>query len=928
MTATVLRTQLTGILRRPGRLLMTGLSVLVAAFVVFGTVLAHAIVTRTTLDTFSETPAGVSLVVYSSGGLPMTPRQVTEVRSAAGVTQVSGRVTATFSVGDPASGTGLEILSDPGSGPLSRLTLVSGAYPSGARQIAVDRRAAGRLGVTEGGRLRLRTGDPAARPVTVTVTGVVDGPQDSTERAWSLDSVVAALSGTEGYPRVDVLAEPGADLIGMSTALSERLLRDPTAYLSVTTGDAKREREARDAVQQFDQLFALIAMFVAIAVVAAALVATSTFRIVFAQRLQQLALLRVIGAQRGQLVFALAVEGAVVGLVTGGAGVLLAQGVGLIAPALAGRGLSGPGVPVGAAVAVVIGAGLLTVGAVLAPAFTAAGVAPLQALRSASTAAAERGIDPARLVIGLILASAAAGLGAVTWSQMGTGGNELLLYIVGVGALGFGALIVLGPLLIRPVLAVAGWPLRRLGPTGRLAVSGLGGTPRRAAAVSVVVALGVTMLAGTVVGINSLQLWTDREMAARNPADLALIAEQPAGFDRAVTAIRADPHFRDVTPFQMGDFTATNWGFSHLAITVDMTALPALRTLSVSDGSIDALTPGTVILSSTAASDLEAGVGDTVTLTPEGSGSDPASGTSPTTSNSTTSTTSTSKPTTGTTATTSNPFTGTSPTTSTTPASSNSTTSKPTTGITSTTSKPFIGTSPTTGASPGGGSSADPGVGGGPAASGAGVRLRVVAVLTGEGPLRAGAVLTGADLAALGTPTPGLLADIASGTRDEALAAFRRIGTPVGAEVAVLADARDKANSEVSSLFAAALGLLGLTMLIAVVGVGTTTGLSVLERTRESGLLRALGLTRTRLRLMIGMEAGLYGLIGAVLGIILGVPMAWLTLEALRLDLPLTFPAGWLATIVAAISAITVLAGLLPARRAAKVSPVAALATD
>ncbi|SDS83453.1 FtsX-like permease family protein [Actinoplanes derwentensis] len=832
MNVSVLRTQLSGVLRRPGRTLMTGLSVLVAAFVVFGTVLAYQVVTRTTLDTFSQTPTGVSLVAFAAGGYPVSPQQITEIRATAGVVRVTGRTTVSFTVGDESTGNRLDVLSDPGSGPLSRLTLVSGAYPSGARQIAVDRRAAGRLGVTAGSRLRLHLGDEA-EPVTVTVTGVVDGPRDDTERAWAPDHVVAGLSGEEGFRRVDVLAEPGADLIAMTTTISDRLLRDPTAYVSVTTGDAMRVREARDAVSQFDQLFALIGMFVAIAVVAAALVATSTFRIVFAQRLRQLALLRTIGAQRGQLVFALAVEGAVVGLVTGTAGVLLAQAAGLVAPALAGLAghtLSGPGVPVGAAVAVVIGAGLLTVGAVLAPAFSAAGVAPLQALRSASTAAAERGIEAPRLVSGLILVAAAASLGAVTGARMDTGGNELLLYIVGVGALGFGALIVLGPLLIRPVLAVAGWPLRRLGPTGRLAVSGIGGAPRRAAAVSVVVALGVTMLAGTVVGINSLQLWTDQEMAARNPADLALIAEEPDGFEQAVAAVRAEPRFRDVTPFRLGDFTAANLGFSHSAIQIDMAGLPALRSLQASAGTITALAPGRAILSAPAAADLNAAVGDTVTLQSEGA-----------------------------------------------------------------TGK---------------------------------VSVEVVAILTGEGPLRSGAVLTAADLDSLGVSGPGVLADIASGTRDEALAVLRRIAAPAGAEVAVLADARDKADAEVSSLFAAALGLLGLTVLIAVVGVGTTTGLSVLERTRESGLLRALGLTRARLRLMIGVEAGLYGLVGAILGIVLGVPMAWLTLEALRLDLPLTFPAGWLATILLAITAITVLAGLLPARRAAKVSPVAALAID
>ncbi|GAA1652181.1 ABC transporter permease [Actinoplanes couchii] len=836
MNASVLRTQLSGVLRRPGRLLMTGLSVLVAAFVVFGTVLAHEIVTRTTLDTFSETPPGVSLVALAEGGYPLSPAQIAEIRTADGVTQVSGRATVGFSVGEKSSGNELEVLADPGTGPLSRITLVSGAYPAAARQIAVDRRAAGRLGVTAGSKLRLHTGDPAVRPVTVTVTGVVDGPQDAAERAWAPDSVVAGISGEPGFRRLDVLTAPGTDLMAMTTVLADRLLTDPDAYVSVTTGDTMREKEAHEAVRQLDQLFALIGMFVAIAVVAAALVATSTFRIVFAQRLQQLALLRTIGAQRGQLVFALAVEGAVVGLCTGAAGVLLAQAAGLAAPALAataGHTLTGPGVPVAAAVAVVIGAGLLTVGAVLAPAFSAAGVAPLQALRAATTAASERGVPAPRLVAGLILVAAAAGLGWLTAARMDTAGNEVLLYIVGVGTLGFGALIVLGPLLIRPVLAVAGWPLRRLGPTGRLAVSGIGGTPRRAAAVSVVVALGVTMLAGTVVGINSLQLWTDREMAARNPADLAMFAEEPDGFGKVVTTLRAEPRFRDVTPFRMSDFSLPGSGFSHGAIEIDMTALPALRTLEASEGSVTALVPGSVVLSSAAAADLQAGAGDEVTLASEG----------------------------------------------------------------------------------GEGKSSR-------------VTLRVAAVLTGDGPLRSGAVLAGNDLDRLGTPVSGVMADIAAGTRDEALAAFRALGAPASAEVAVLADARDKANGEVSSLLAAALGLLGLTVLIAVVGVGTTTGLSVLERTRESGLLRALGLTRSRLRLMIGMEAGLYGLVGAILGIVLGVPMAWLTLSALRLNLPMTFPAGWLATIVLVIAAITVLAGLLPARRAAKVSPVAALATD
>ncbi|MFI5845917.1 FtsX-like permease family protein [Catenuloplanes sp. NPDC051500] len=825
MNISVLRTQLSGVLRRPGRMLMTGLSVLVAALVVFGTVLAHQIVTRTMLDTFSETPEAAGLVVTAQGGDPLTPEQLGLIRRTPGVTGLAGRLTATFTVGDAASGTALDVIADPGAGPLSRITPVDGTYPDGDREIALDRRAAARLGAAPGSTLRL-TADSG--PVTVTVTGVVAGARDSAERGYAPDAVLAALAGQTGYPRVDVLTAPGTDLTVAMSTLGDALLRDPMAYISVTTGETMRVREATEEVRQLDQVFALIAMFVGVAVVAAALVATSTFRIVFAQRMRQLALLRTIGAQRGQLVGALTVEGAVVGLVTGTTGVLIALAGGLAAPAVAGwfgQTLTGPGLPAGPAVAVVAGAVLITVGAVLAPAFAAAGVAPLQALRSSSTAGSERGVPLARLLLGLLLAACTGGLIWLTLDTMNSedATNRVLLYLLGVGTFAYGTLIALGPLLIRPVLAVLGAPLRLLGPTGRLAVSGLGGTPRRAAAVSVVVALGVTMLAGTVVGLSSMQTWTDRQMAVRTPADLAMFSDDTPLTGDVLAALRADARFRDVTPFRTAEFTGGQ--VSHIAVDLDPAALPALSALEAADGSLTAFGPGKVILADAAAADLGVRAGDTVTL--------------------------------------------------------------------------------------------------------GGALVQVAAVLTGEAPLRLGAVLDPADLTAIGGAAPeptGVLANIASGGRDDALAAFRRIGA--GAEVAVLADQRDKATGEISSLLFAALGLLGLTVLIAVVGVGTTTGLSVMERTRESGLLRALGMSRGRIRVMIGTEAALYGTIGAVLGTALGVPLAWLALDALRLDLPRTFPAGRLLLIIVSLAAITVLAGLVPARRAARVSPVAALSVD
>ncbi len=838
MNVSVLRTQLSGVLRRPARLFMTGLSVLVAAFVVFATVLAYQIVTRTTLDTFSDTPPGVSVVVSTGdGGGPLTAQQVERVRRMPGVAQVAGRTTVSFTTGGAASGQPVDVVADPGSGPLSRVTLVTGSYPTKDGQVALDRRAVGRLGAGPGSTVLLRSGGRGAALVPVTVTGVVDGPEGEAERAYAPDVVVAGLGNPPGhprlgYPRLDILTTPGTDPGSLLTPLSDQLSGDPQNAIGVTTGETTRLSEAHDAVRQLGDIFALVAMFVAIAVVAAALVATSTFRIVFAQRLSQLALLRTIGAQRRQLIVALAVEGTVVGIVTGATGVLLALAAGLTAPAVAraaGHPLSNPDVPVGAAVAVVIGAALLTTGAVLAPAFSAADVAPLQALRSAGTVASERGISLARILVGGLLTAATAALAGQTHHALThkNAAATVLLDLVGLGALTFGVLIAFGPLLIRPVLAAVGWPLRALGPVGRLAVGGIGGTPRRAAAVSVVVALGVTLVAGTVVGAASLQTWTDSKLANRSPADFALSADPGKDTTDVVTRLTTDPHFRNVTPFTLGGFTQS--GESHIAISVDMNALPALAKLPVTAGTLSAPQPGEAILSGSYALDTGVKIGDTISL---------------------------------------------------------------------------------------------------PATNGATIHEHVTAILIADAPLQTDAVLAPADLAELGNTSAGVFANTANGTRDQALAAFRHAAESTHGEVEVLADSGDKEKGEVSTLLTAALGLLGLTVLISVIGVGTTTALSVVERTRESGLLRALGMNRPALLAMISAEAGLYGAIGAVLGITLGIPFAWLTLTALQQDVPLTIPTGQLTLITATLILITTAAGLLPARKATRTSPITALAND
>ena len=76
---------------------------------------------------------------------------------------------------------------------------------------------------------------------------------------------------------------------------------------------------------------------------------------------------------------------------------------------------------------------------------------------------------------------------------------------------------------------------------------------------------------------------------------------------------------------------------------------------------------------------------------------------------------------------------------------------------------------------------------------------------------------------------------------------------------------------------------------------------------------------------LVTTEAGLYGVVGAVAGLVIGIPYAWLAIISLGVEWPLQVPVVAVAVVVVVLAALTAGAGLLPARRAARVSPVAAL---
>ncbi len=124
--------------------------------------------------------------------------------------------------------------------------------------------------------------------------------------------------------------------------------------------------------------------------------------------------------------------------------------------------------------------------------------------------------------------------------------------------------------------------------------------------------------------------------------------------------------------------------------------------------------------------------------------------------------------------------------------------------------------------------------------------------------------------------------------------------------------------------------LLGLALFIAVLGIVNTLALSVIERTREVGLLRAVGLSRSQLRRMITCESVVIATLGAVLGSVLGVGFGIAMMYALRdegLEV-ISVPWDQLGAFLAVSVVVGVLAAALPARRAARLDVLEAIATE
>jgi putative ABC transport system permease protein len=206
-------------------------------------------------------------------------------------------------------------------------------------------------------------------------------------------------------------------------------------------------------------------------------------------------------------------------------------------------------------------------------------------------------------------------------------------------------------------------------------------------------------------------------------------------------------------------------------------------------------------------------------------------------------------------------------------------------------------------------------------------------VITSAEPLNR--IITTADLARItdDDTVTDIWAHISGAEAADVLADVQDAAAQVDGDAFVMGPAAQAAQFRqvVDVILGIVVGLLAVAVVIALIGVTNTLSLSVIERTRESATLRAIGLSKEQLRGMLAVEGVLIAGVGAILGVVLGLVFGWAgAATALSIMGEVRYAVPWtdLGVVLAVALVAGLLASVLPARAAARTSPVAALGVE
>ncbi|PGH50020.1 ABC transporter permease [Streptomyces sp. Ru87] len=839
------RTALRNVLAHKARLLMTVLAVMLGVAFVSGTL----VFTDTVGEAFKKSSAKsfdhVSVAIRADWSASddenqreplLTDALLRKAEALPGAESATGSVSGFTALADKDGklvGDGWSTLGAnhaPGSdGTDPRYDFTDGRAPESPEEIALDSRTAERTGYRTGDTVRLSVDGPVRESE---VTGVFDTDDGNVAAGGSLvlfdnDTARELLGKAEEYDEITVKAAAGTSQAELKAEIGEMLPEGTEAITRDVLADEQADMITSQTKSMSDTLlyFAAIALFVGVFIIA------NTFTMLVAQRTRELALLRAVGASRRQVTRSVLVEALLVGLVAAvlgfGVGIGIAVGLRSLIGSLGAVIPDGPLVvsPSTPLTALVIGV-VVTMIAAWLPGRRAAKVPPVAAMNSVHATPTTRGLVVRNSIGAVITAVGAAAL------FLGVSQQENLFMAAGAGAMLIGV-IVLTPLLSRPVIAAAAPLLNGFGVAGKLARQNAVRNPRRTASTASALMIGLTLITALTVIAVSVQGAINKMAVDLLKSDYTVSMSTGNGLSPDVRETLDELPETTATSPMRNAYGEIDGGWAPLT-GIDPKTIGKLLDLDFSGGSFAGLDRDGAIVDQETADAHGLKTGDTFEYTFQDDRSE---------------------------------------------------------------------------------------------------TLRVTGVYEGNDMVQGLFVPTAVVDPHLEEVTDyQVLVKMAGGASE---GAEKTLVEALGENPAVKVQDKQATSDEVGKMINLMLnmlyGLLAMAVLIAVLGVVNTLAMSVFERKHEIGMLRAIGLDRSRVKRMVRLESVVISLFGAVLGIGLGLFMAWAAGRSISEELAtytMRIPYDRIAVFLGLAAVVGVLAAAWPARRAAKLNALEAIKAE
>ncbi len=784
-----------------------------------------------TADGDTEAPAFSTSILSKVQSLP-------GVRVAQGSIEDESRLVDKNGKAIGKAGEGVAIGVDPTADQsLNPLQLVSGTWPRGDGQIAIDKSTAEREQFAVGQSVGAFGDGPLA---TYEISGIVrfgsEGSLGST--AISVFDLSTAQRLFDKQGRFDLIRVGAGDGVSEAelTRQIEPLLSETT---QVKTAEAAASADSAETQGELNIIKYFLLGFGGIALFVGSFVIANTLAITVAQRMRELATLRTLGATRRQVLGSVVLESLAVGILGSIIGLFLGLGIAVGLTAIleaAGIDLPSAGLVFSARTIVVsLGVGtLIALLASLRPAVRATRVEPIAAVREGAVMPASRFARYALPV------SATVGLAAIALFSFGVfaGGIDVTVRIIVLVAgvlLMFVSVAMIATRVVRPLAFVLGAPGARFGGTpGALARQNAVRNPARTASTAAAVMIGLALI--TFVAVIGQGFKTSFTGAVNElfVGDYSVSAGNNGGLltNEAADAAAKTPGVEAVSQMRSGEAKVGDKTVLITGVDANLTKVVAIRWSSGSDSVPAQLGRDGAFIVKRYADDHSLTVGSPLTIkTPTGKA----------------------------------------------------------------------------------------------------LRLHVDGIIDppkGGSPFGEVSVSSSTFDSSFANHENDLtLLNIRGGPSAENTAALEKSLTAFPAAIVETRDEfKDTRTGEITKSLQILYALLGLSVIVSLFGVINTLVLSVFERTRELGMLRAIGMTRRQVRRMIRHESVVTALIGAALGIAVGMFLAVLTTAALsQYGIVFAVPYGTLVVFVGVAILAGMLAAILPARRASKLNVLEAL---